>query len=67
MNFFNSNLIISQVQAGGLSDRFRKNVLKENISILKKNEKKKYIYLIYYLKIFDLIKSCIKFFIKNKI
>jgi len=65
MNFFNSNLIISQIQAGGLSDRFRQNVLKENISILKTNEKKKYIYLIYYLKIFDLIKSCIKFFLLN--
>ena len=67
MNFFNSNLIISQVSAGGLSDRFRQNVLKENISILKKNKKKKYIYLIYYLKIFDLIKSCIKLILPKNI
>jgi glycosyltransferase involved in cell wall biosynthesis len=66
INFFKANFIISQVKAGGLSDTSRKDVLEENILILKKTKNKK-IYILYFLKILENIKYLIKLIIPKKI
>ena len=67
IKFYQVDMIISMVNSGGLSDRFRENVLKENFQILKKNIDNRYLIFIYYLRILQLIKKIIKYFIPKKV
>ena len=67
LKFYQVDMVISIVSSGGLSDRFRENVLKENFQILKKNTNNKYLFAIYYLRILELFKKIVKYFIPKKV
>ena len=67
LNFYKSDVTISIISAGGLSDRYRQNVFKENYQILKKNINNRYLFLIYYLRILELFKNLIKYLIPKKV
>tara|TARA_Y100000389_G_scaffold120331_1_gene117596 strand:- start:13522 stop:14328 length:807 start_codon:yes stop_codon:yes gene_type:complete len=67
IKFYQTDIIISIVNSGGLSDRFRDDVLKENFQILKKNIDNKYLFMIYFIRILELIKKFVKYFISKKI
>ena len=66
LNFLKTNFIISQVNAGGLSDTSRKDVFTENILILKKTNNKN-IHILYFLRVFEKIKDLIKLIIPKKV
>ncbi len=67
VKFLKQNYIISKVKSGGKSDRNRQRVLFENIKIffIKKDYPK--IVILYFLKLFELIKSLIKLFMTKNL
>ena len=66
IKFFKSDIIVSKVKAGGVSDKLRQDVFNENIDIIKKNTKTKHFYKLYYLKINQYLKDIFKFLLHNK-
>ncbi len=67
INFFRYNGPISKVEAFGQSDVNRQKVLNENIKIFYKNKSYSKIFFLIYFKIFEFIKTLIKFCLPKKI
>jgi glycosyltransferase involved in cell wall biosynthesis len=66
--FYSLNLTIATVKAKGISDRNRQKVYSENIKILKKNNYSSFIIAkLFLLKLFNLIKDCIKYIFPQNI
>ena len=64
-NFKKYNNVIAEVGSGGLSDQNRQIVFNENINILKKYNKKKYIGKLYCFKFIEILKTVIKTVLPN--